>query len=76
MNKITKCSPYAAPNAELICLVPENSIATQKSWRWSSSDDSEKWGTNHWGVGLGTFKASVTGVAEWLDTPTSDESSN
>jgi len=62
--------PYAAPNAELVCLVPVTPIASdgKKNWQWGGSGDN-KWKQNSWGVDFNSIlqKASVTGLMEWVD---------
>lgn len=59
--------PYAAPNAELICLAPSAPIATapKKNWEWGGSG-SDKWKNNSWGVSFDLLKdASATGLMDW-----------
>ena len=69
MKTKTLRRPYAAPNAELICLAPATPIANSWTWKKKGELDSSvngKWNQNHWGTSLDIFgNASVTGIAEW-----------
>ena len=64
MNTKIMRRPYAAPNAELICLVPSAPIA---NWKWPDSSANTKWDQNRWGGPTGILNelASATGIAEW-----------
>ena len=71
MNNIINRHPYAAPSAELICLVPGAPIA---SWKWNDGSDPGNWTSNKWGFDIfdKSLNISVTGVAEWLDDSTTN----
>ena len=63
MNTNTLRRPYAAPNAELICLAPASAIAN--TWTWNPESKNDKWGNNKWGVQFNLNAVSATGIAEW-----------
>lgn len=69
-KKMTR-RPYAAPSAELVCLIPGAPIATSSgpNWQWDSTGGGN-WGLNSWGVPDAENllnNASVTGVVKWID---------
>ena len=65
MNTKTMRRPYAAPEAELICLAPTEEIASSNKWQpWFQQGD-EWWALNKWGA---TPKGvSITAGYTWLD---------
>ena len=56
--------PYAAPEAELICLAPSEEIASSGWQPWFQQGDAW-WGLNSWGKT--PEDASITAGFTWLD---------
>jgi len=78
MNNTTKRRIYAAPNAELVCLIPDVALATgtQKNWKWGSS--TENWGaSNSWGTSFQKLNlASAVGHFDWVGADEMEEINN
>ena len=65
MNNKNTRRPYAAPEAELICLAPTEAIASSAGWQpWFEQGD-EWWALNRWGKK--TTGVSITSGYTWLD---------
>ena len=75
MKTETLRRPYAAPAAELICLVPGESVATN-SWQWDSGNNNNKWDQNHMGIDVFGLGGSAIGFGKWTGTNELDDEQN
>ena len=68
MNHLTERRPYAQPEAEIVCLAPQEGLASFQPW-FEQGD--EWWAMNKWGKA--PDGASIVGGYTWLDVYKEDQ---